>query len=79
MARFTMHTRKNGTISFHVRDEGGYVRLDGMGANHGMSGRQICEGGCFGGQTIMADADRLEAASRRWYRAFRAAQRKYEA
>jgi hypothetical protein len=77
MARFTIKTRTNGDMEFWVRDEGGYVRLESDGCT-GTLGRQICEGGGFMGATVMADAQSLEAKARRWYRAYRSAQRAQE-
>lgn len=74
MARFTIKTRTNGDMDFFVPDGGGYVRLE-SGANHGTLGRQICTGGSFGGNTLMANKQTLEAVARRWYRAYRASQR----
>ena len=76
MARFTIKTRNNGNMDFWVRDEGGYVRLE-SDDKPGTLGRQICAGGGFMGSTIMADAETLEAKARRWYRAYRAAQREF--
>lgn len=78
MARFTIKTRTNGTLDFFCPDNGGYIRLDGRGANHGSMGRQICAGGGFGGSTLTATPATLEAVARRWYTAFRADQRKYD-
>ena len=77
MARFTIKTRTNGNMVFFVPDNGGYVRLESDGKS-GTLGRQICDGGRFHGSTIMATADTHEAKCRRWYRAFRAAQRAAE-
>lgn len=76
MARFAINTRTNGSMEFFVPDNGGYVRLESEGKS-GTLGRQICEGGGFMGSTIMADEKTLEAKARRWYRAYRAAQREF--
>lgn len=74
MARFEIRTRTNGVLKFFVPDSGGYVRLES--ADHpGTLGRQICEGGRFHGSTVMASSETLEIKARRWYRAFRRAQR----
>lgn len=76
MARFTIKTRTNGDMEFFVPNGGGYVRLESDGRS-GTLGRQICYGGGFMGNTIMADEKTLEAQARRWYRAYRAGQREY--
>jgi hypothetical protein len=78
MARYTIKTRTNGDMTFHVSDTGGSVRLEGDGIHHRLYGRQICDGGGFYGQKVMSDPDHLEAAARRWYRSFRTAQRAKE-
>lgn len=76
MARFTLKTRTNGDMDFFVPDAGGYVRLESSG-KPGTLGRQICTGGSFGGNTLSATASTLESVARRWYRAYRAAQREF--
>lgn len=76
MARFTIKTRTNGSMEFFTPDAGGYVRLESAGKS-GTMGRQICAGGGFGGSTLTANAASLQSVARRWYRAYRAAQREF--
>ena len=66
MAFFTIKSRKHGAISFHVKDSGGYVRVKSKKWDY----RQMCKGGGFTGNTLMADADSLEKVARRWWRKF---------
>ena len=76
MARFTIKTRTNGDMDFFVPDAGGYVRLESAG-ELGTLGKQICAGGGFMGNTLSASEKTLETVARRWYRAYRAAQREF--
>ena len=77
MARFTIKTRNHGAKSFFVPDNGGYVRLEDTGTNHGTLGRQICYGGGFYGNTVTADAGSLERKARRWWRQHLASERNW--
>lgn len=62
MATFTINSRKHGEQVFSVRGDGeiGYVRVNG---------RQICDGGCFSGSTIMCRESSLEKTARAWWNA----------
>lgn len=73
MATFTINSRKHGEIRFHVRDDGGYVRVTGNGWDH----RQPCAGGGFAGSTLSASPTSLERVARRWWRAWLAGQREF--
>lgn len=68
MATFTINTRDHGPITFFVRDTArgenrGYVYL-----GTGTDGRQICAGGDYVGNTLMATVDTLESVARKWHR-----------
>lgn len=76
MARFTIKSRIHGDVSFFVPDSGGYVRMEGEGANHGTLGQQICYGGEFRGCTLTATPETLEKVARTWWRQRLAAERK---
>jgi len=71
MAHFTIKSRTFGEITFSCPNEGGYIRVTGNGWDH----KQICEGGCFMGVTLMASENTLEQCARRWWKAFLAFQR----
>jgi hypothetical protein len=73
MATFTINTRKHGEVTFRVRDEGGYVRVTGAKWDY----KQICDGGCFNGNTIAANEKTLEVKARKWWSDFLAAERQF--
>jgi hypothetical protein len=54
-------------FSFWAPDSGGYVRLESDG-KIGTLGRQICDGGCFSGDTVRATPENFKSTCRRWYR-----------
>lgn len=66
MAFFTIKSRAHGDVTFHVKDEGGYVRVKSKEWDY----RQPCEGGGFMGGTLMADEQTLEKVARRWWKKF---------
>jgi hypothetical protein len=68
MATFTINTRNHGPKTFFVPDNGGYVRLESAGRQHGTLGSQICYGGGFRGNTVTADRDTLETVARKWWK-----------
>jgi len=69
------HRRGNAVV---ILPEAGYtpanvgevVRGDGQPGYVRVNGRQICDGGCFSGSTIMARDSHLEKVARAWWRAF---------
>lgn len=77
MTRIILKTRTNGIMEFFAPAEGGAVRLESPGRS-GILGQQICERGSFCGGTLSANAASLEYVARKWYRAYRAKQRKSE-
>ena len=68
MAFFTIKSRIHGDVSFHVKDEGGYVRVQIK--SNGADYRQPCKDGGFMGSTLMADEQTLEKVARRWWKKF---------
>jgi len=72
MATCTIHTRDHGKITFFVRDTGGYVYI-----GTGTDGRQICAGGDYVGNTLMATVDTLESVARKWHRQHLSLMRKH--
>lgn len=71
MAFFTIQSRAHGEVTFHVKDEGGYVRVKSKEWEY----RQPCEGGYFMGSTLHADEQTLEKVARRWWKKFLAYER----
>lgn len=71
MAFFTINSRDHGEVTFHAKDEGGYVRVKSKEWDY----RQPCAGGGFMGSTLLADAQTLEKVARCWWRKFLAKER----
>lgn len=68
MNTLTIKSRKTGDeYNFWMPTEGGFIHLIDD-AHPGTSGRQICEGGGFRGDTLRAMPETFERACRRWYR-----------
>lgn len=70
MPNLTIRSKKlNREFSFFMPPNGGYVRLEDD-RNHGTLGRQICVGGGFMGNTIVAYTEEsFKRQCREWYRA----------
>lgn len=74
---FTIKSRKlNRTLTFNCAADAedpkhkyGYIWVD-LNGQPGCLGRQICEGGCLMGNTLMATEETFEQVCRNWYRAY---------
>lgn len=73
MAFFSISSPKHGDVTFHVADDGGYVRVTSSKWDY----KQPCEGGGFMGSTLTANAASLELVARRWWKQFLAGQREF--
>ncbi len=71
MAFFTIDSRDHGEVTFHTKDEGGYVRVKSKEWDR----KQICRGGYFMGSTLTADESSLEKVARKWWKQYLAFQR----
>ena len=73
--RFTIKSRKHGDQDFWANEKSGsyagsYVYLEDKGP--GTTGSQICEDGCFRGNTLTCNGTQggLEAVARRWWKQY---------
>ena len=71
MARITINTRDLGPLFFWCPNDGGYVYME-PAKSPGTTGKQICNGGGFRGDTLGADELTLPRVARYWNKQRRA-------
>ncbi len=71
MATFTINSKKHGPVTFYVMDSDReqYVKFS-WGDHADSTGKQICNGGGFHGNTLCAKPETLERTARNWWRQY---------